>query len=157
MTVNPFEPPRTTVLDSAGPVAPAELRVLPEGAIRELVASTPAVRWTGRLAAASLVASAVNGVVSLASLQQRAQVTLTVAALIVGIPLNLLFVFLYWRCANALERLTGGDERAVDDVIDGQRRLFTVFGWLIAVFIGLVIVAVVVGVIFAVIQRRPGR
>jgi hypothetical protein len=145
MSVNPFEPPRAA--DLAGSAEPTTASSLPEAAIGELVASTPWVRWSTRLAMGSVLVSLLNSAVSLGRAPGMKERIGPLTSIVVGIPLAILFVVLFRRYAGHLEALGAGRGEAASGVVEGQRAILKTFGILMIVFMALIPLLIIGGMV----------
>jgi hypothetical protein len=146
MSVNPFEPPRAA--DAVVPGANVDpAGTLPEAALGELVASAPWVRWSARLALVSAVVGLLNSGVSLARAGQTAEKVTALLGILLGVPLAILFVVLFRRCADHTERLLERQQQAVTGVMDSHRALFKTFGILMILSLTLVPLAILGGIV----------
>jgi hypothetical protein len=150
MSSNPFEPPRTTDLDSLGTAARGAPALSAE-AMAELVAAGPWVRWLARLTSASIALAIVKGVFNLGGTELGPAGRLLLLAVVMATSIPILRA--QRRYAAATNRLRNGAHGTGGEVIAAQASYFKVLGVLISVALGLLALFLLLALAGALLSR----
>lgn len=123
MTTNPFDPPRSTDLESTSPADLDELMVLEPAAVAMLLASG---RWA-RMTLGAGIGWLVLLVLGTATALRHVSMTSGKASLVIGLSatgLTASGLIVAWRFIGGIARLERGEVTAPEAVTDAQRRLF---------------------------------
>ena len=150
MSGNPFEPPKTTELDSVrdtavGGTAGTGLTLSGE-ALQELIVTAPLVRWLTRLISVSIAVGLIHAIADLirsGSAISRAARLLTTA---LGTGIWTIVLIVLRRYSTASRRLRPGEPAARGHVIGTQASYIRLLGILAIIGLALVVVTTAIAI-----------
>lgn len=138
MSGNPFEPPKTTDLDSVGGTAGTKLTLSNE-ALQELIASAQQVRWLTRVISLSIAVALVHAIVELVRSGSATSKAARLFATALSTGISTLVLVVLRRYSTASDRLRPAAPAARGDLIGAQASYLRLIGVLTIIGLALLL------------------